>query len=199
MKILTIDFDIIMAPSIDYYNHRVPTLSWEDMAKESLTNFFQADLGLYTMLTTWLFAQMDHLDKDQIHFINSHEKLLDFIPEGEHCSIINIDHHHDMGYKSNETTLTCANWVKVLAEKNILDSYCWLHNPNSIKVKDSKTDCSFPCQEDDIRSKYVLDNFKYDKLVICFSKPWIPPNYQFLFYLWHDMFCHRYQTNFPIE
>ena len=40
MKILTIDFDIIMAPSIDYYHHRVTTLSWEDMAKEFLTTLF---------------------------------------------------------------------------------------------------------------------------------------------------------------
>ena len=39
--------DIIMAPSIDYYNHRVPTLSWEDMAKESLTNFFSSKINLF--------------------------------------------------------------------------------------------------------------------------------------------------------
>ena len=31
MDVLSIDFDIIMAPTIEYYNHLVPTKTWEDI------------------------------------------------------------------------------------------------------------------------------------------------------------------------
>ena len=32
--ILTIDFDIIMAPSIELYNDKVPKISWEELLKD---------------------------------------------------------------------------------------------------------------------------------------------------------------------
>ena len=33
-KILTIDFDIIMAPSIELYNEKVPANSWENLLQD---------------------------------------------------------------------------------------------------------------------------------------------------------------------
>ena len=42
MRVVTIDFDIIMNPSIDYYNHLVPSLSWELLTRDPIVSFWIA-------------------------------------------------------------------------------------------------------------------------------------------------------------
>ena len=48
MNVLSIDFDIIMAPSINLYNNMVPGTKWDDLLK-SLPNLATtpADLHIY--------------------------------------------------------------------------------------------------------------------------------------------------------
>ena len=51
MNVLSIDFDIIMAPSIEFYNNLV---SYEDLFDNELMRICNADLIHYSRLTTWL-------------------------------------------------------------------------------------------------------------------------------------------------
>ena len=52
MNIVTIDFDIIMAPSIECYNRMIGPTNNCDVLEEInvLTKFFEADLHIYKIL-----------------------------------------------------------------------------------------------------------------------------------------------------
>ena len=50
-NILTIDFDIIMAPCIELYNNMVPEMDWDIMTDFPQGQLFNADLNLYQFLT----------------------------------------------------------------------------------------------------------------------------------------------------
>lgn len=193
--LVTIDFDIIMAPSIQWYNGFVPKIEWEDIIKDPIAQLFKADLTHYKRLTEWLIQQTTTLSKEQIIFIRSHEQLVDCIDMNEYYEIINIDHHHDLGYVSVEdNTIDCANWMKVLFDKRIVNKYTWINNFNS----DYPTSLEYPTEIKAL-ANYNLATIKPDILVICLSPEWVPPDYQNLFYLWMDTLNILYQTHFELH
>ena len=54
MNVLTIDFDIIMAPSINLYNNMVPKEDWDDLERNPQINLSFADYQIYQKLTILL-------------------------------------------------------------------------------------------------------------------------------------------------
>ena len=99
MNIVSIDFDIIMAPSIELYR------SFDFNGYDNYyQNIFNADLTMYTKLTEQLLRWFPQVGQNNIYFIESHEQIINFIPKDKKCSLINIDHHHDLGYAS------LSNW-----------------------------------------------------------------------------------------
>ena len=60
MNVLSIDFDIIMAPSINLYNNMVPGTNWDDLLK-SLPNLATtpADLHIYSSILIYLLKVID--------------------------------------------------------------------------------------------------------------------------------------------
>ena len=204
-KILTIDFDIIMAPSIELYNEKVPSNSWENLLQDPYMKLLIADMTHYQRLTNYIIDILPYLKQNQIHFINSHENVAKYIDDNEIYDIINIDHHHDIGYSSEDLDgdckeLNCANWVKYLWERRKINSYYWIHNKNS-KIFNEEYQNKFPELingtnfEDYILSKDLIP----DELIICFSRPWVPNNYQSLYYLWMDIVNKYYGTHFDFE
>lgn len=115
--ILTIDFDIIMGPSIDLYNARVPFTSWDNLTDNPYYQILTTDNIHYLRLTSLLIELIHFIPKEDIHFIESHDDICKYIVEKS--NIINIDHHHDLGYDDSidGKKLTCANWVKYLDNK----------------------------------------------------------------------------------
>jgi hypothetical protein len=69
MNIVSIDFDIIMAPSIELYNSFEQKTLYEDY----YFNLFNADLVIYSKLTEWLLKWIPEINPSDIHFIESHE------------------------------------------------------------------------------------------------------------------------------
>lgn len=62
-----------------------------------LVQYANADLQLYYKLTNYLLkAKKEDIE---INFIDSHEKVLNYIKSP--CNVINIDHHHDLGYNED--------------------------------------------------------------------------------------------------
>ena len=193
-QLVTIDFDIIMAPSIQWYNGIVPKTSWKDIEKDPISQFFNADLIHYKRLTEWLIEQTRTLSKEQIVFITSHEKLVDYIDLEEFYEVVNIDHHHDLGYIKNENnSIDCSNWMKILYDKRIINKYTWINNFNS----DAPTSLEYPV-DSKVLVDYNLSSIKPDILIICLSPEWVPPSYHNLFYLWMDLLNFIYQTHFEL-
>lgn len=116
MNVLSIDFDIIMAPSINLYNNMVPGTNWDDLLK-SLPNLTTtpADLNIYSRLLRYLLRTIDKTSSIFIGY--SHSFIQDYLKNDNDLTITNIDHHHDIFYdiKDKDKKLeecNCADWVK---------------------------------------------------------------------------------------
>ena len=204
--IVTIDFDIIMAPSINLYNSIVGPDRWEeDFTNNPQLALSYADLKHYHKLTQYLLDILPEMDKAHIHFIQDHEKALKYIPLGEPIHLVNIDHHHDIGYGEKDgqeattrDTLTCGNWVKYLAEHGQLQHFHWINNYNSTPVEEFNIAKNKINQTSDIRSLTTLPPTP-DELIICLSPMWVPPNYRHLFYSWLDICNYIHHTHYEVE
>lgn len=199
-NIITIDFDIIMAPCIQLYNNMVPNFNWEQLRKTfPQMQLLNADLIHYQRLTKWLLKIIKEIPKENIIFIENHGAINKYLPK-EKVNIYNIDHHHDCGYGEKTKTreeLNCGNWVYDIARHNFLNTYTWIKNVNSSQEKE-KYEGLINHQFDLVN--YELKNLpKPDLLILCLSEPWTPPEYRPLFYLWKELLEQYYQTNYTID
>lgn len=192
-NIVTIDFDIIMAPSIEGYNDMIN----DEMPLKYLANKFpyfgmaEPDLYIYEYVTRYLTEILTTIkDKDQIKFISTHDLMYHICKkEKEKFNLINIDHHHDINYKdswiSPVVEIDTGNWVKRLFDMNKINRYVWVGNSNSsmFNIKD----CPFSEQIsiNNLRN-YDLGQLaaNTDMLICCFSAGYIPPLYEPLFLTW---------------
>lgn len=184
MNIVSIDFDIIMKPSIEYYNN---VMNKEEAFASPLMQVCTADLTIYTKLTKWLIEMTKEMNADDIIFIESHEAIINYIPKDPKVRLINIDHHHDVGYHPTDVdvdlgkNLHCGNWGKYLLKHNLIDDYIWICNENSQK------NYMYSSIKTHYISEYNLNSLKADKIIICLSNHWVPPQFRTLFYNWMDI------------
>lgn len=192
MNIVTIDFDIIMGPSIGVYNNAVN----EDFKVDSIIEDYPflsnvpADLNIYEYLTRYIVDVIKVLPQDKIQFIRSHEQIVPLVSKYRDANLINIDHHHDIGYEIEDWTKPivgkpqCGNWVKKLFDTKVINHYDWVSNPLSDVLPDEVTELY--AVEDHLLKDYSLINLtkNTDVLIICQSFEWVPRMYQPLFYTW---------------
>lgn len=195
MKIVTIDFDIIMTQSISLYNNTVPSTTWDTLLKDPIMNLLPFNSNIYSMLTLWLQYIYQFLKAEQIYFIESHETVAKIIQEEslENIELINIDHHHDLGYSAdfnNDKKMHCGNWVKKLFDEKRIKEYIWIKNDYSLPPKN----CNIEYIEYDINDIVLTDICDdCDKIFICLSSAWIPPYYVSLFTTWIGLYELYYQ------
>ncbi len=202
MKIVTIDFDIIMRPSIESYNYFINEDGDSiDQLEQEFVHFqnCQADLSIYKLLTDFIL----NVESEKIFFISSHKDILQFVNES--VDLINIDHHHDLGY-SNESysevfEISCGNWVEQLYREDKLKSYTWIHNQNSLPLigDQAKIDNDLILSDENEMKKYLNNLAQHtDSLIICSSFPWVPSIYRPLFDTWHSICENKVQKKIDI-
>ena len=196
MKVITIDMDIIMAPVIESYNDKV---GLEYSVTDLLNDFpymktMQGDLFLFEYIIQFYLKVLKTISKNKIHFISSHEEICSLILN-EKVDLINIDHHHDIGYDDEDwdnivTTPKVGNWVKYLYDNNQLLHYYWIGDNNSI-FPDERCPVELFNEYNnftDIKStnlNRLLDGA--DMIVFCESAEWVPMHYQPLFHILETM------------
>ncbi|MGF6375099.1 hypothetical protein M2140_000133 [Clostridiales Family XIII bacterium PM5-7] len=203
-KILTIDFDVVMAPSIDTYNNLIPGAKWEELNKMPMMKNLQADYIHYQRLTKLVLSLSKQMPREDIFFIENHGKIVDLVEHGDDIGLINIDHHHDIKYPKNkvpEGICTCGNWVSELLTNSRSVGHLWINNPTS-KMPDEDVSGNY-IFEHALLEDYDLQKIGVpDKMFLCLSEPWIPPQYRPLFFLWVDMlsveFDHEYLVDFSM-
>ena len=96
--VLTIDFDIVMYQDLQLYNDAINSNHPMDIMTEEfpLLQYVRFDSRFYQDLTNLLIGIFLNVDKDKIYFCANHEFITSLITEP--VNIINIDHHHDIGY-----------------------------------------------------------------------------------------------------
>lgn len=192
MDILSIDFDIIMAPVIEYYNGMVPRRTWNDIQEENpglITP--KADFFHYNILIQLLEKNIKKDSKIYIAF--NHKMIIDFLEDDNNLNIVNIDHHHDLGYDEKDDTKegtlnspNCGNWAKYLFDSNKMKNYVWIKNVNSVGIVREKINeqmTKYEILEKNFCEFYdKILSLNFDKIFICLSPEWVPPYYHTLFY-----------------
>ena len=186
-KILTIDFDIIMNPSIEVFN------DYEGTATEYTTRFdflglMPADLELYQQLTEFLLTQQNK----KIYFMEDHHEIVKLTKGDGPFELVNIDHHHDLGYGDNirwnapVREIETGNWVHKLWELNRVTKYIWLKDQTSIDP---------PARANKfITEKHYVYTYDLTQLsdvvaiYISHSPEWIPAYYEPLYEIWTKLF-----------
>lgn len=194
VNVTTIDFDIIMEPSISFYNNLVDIENpVEDYIKDfSFIANIPANLDIYEYLTRFIIQSLENVTK--VYFVSSHDSIINIlkqIPHDEPIEVTNIDHHHDIGYELQSwilplTTYNCGNWVKYAKDRKLIDTYTWIHN--------TKFDPVDPAGEHYLDNEIALENINLEKkskdvdfLIICASYEWVPPIYHPLFQTWQTI------------
>ena len=203
-RIITIDFDVIMSPSITLYNDMIGPQQWEQtFMNDPQLALSRGDYARYAQLTAWLMIIAKELQPSAIHFIHSHDHIMKYIPkDNEELTIVNIDHHHDISYNDKDSNemievLTCGNWIKYISENRKLARYIWINNSNSTPPHEAtKNLISMNC----LLQNYNLNNLTApDVLVLCLSDEWVPPPIRPLFFLWMHLLGEYYDCNFEFE
>ena len=203
--ILTIDFDIIMAPAIDLYNDLIGD---EKGVNQIITQYplleytLTGDLFIYEAVTRGLVSLFHKVPADKVHFITEHHNIVPLVENLEEFKLINIDHHHDIGYNNVKTALRirkpdCGNWVKYLTDIGKVKEYVWICNKNS-NMPNSSLHKSYLKDYIEIQTVDFRKLEDIDELIICNSPQWIPPNLQALFMSWVGIAEEFYGKNFDI-
>ena len=203
-QVLTIDFDIIMGPSIQLYNDIIGDNKGIDKVIKQyplLEYTLTGDMFVYEALTRELMKLYRQLTPSDIYFTREHQTAVRILEPLEKFKLYNIDHHHDLGYNRTMPTSKiirpeCGNWVKYLYDKGKIEKYIWICNNNS----------DFPSNglgklylEDSVEIRETDFSLigKVDKLIICNSPQWIPPNIQALYMTWvgiaEEYFCEDFK------
>ena len=186
-RILTIDFDTIMAPSVEIYNHLVGPTNVDRLINDiPYLQYVPADLQIYNNLTSLVIKLFKTLKSKEIFFIADHSLILKHLSDKESYEVINVDHHHDLGYNKFYEKLDCGNWARFGIKKGLIDKYTWYHNRNSncdYDIKDLRiNDISHFWLPD----KLELDNI--DMLFLCLSPQWVPQHYFPLYLVWEELY-----------
>lgn len=203
MKILSVDFDIIMAPDINLYNQFVPRNNLEEIIKShpQLVGL-RADLKHYQKLVNLLLYLSKGINYNDIYVAFSHENIGEFLKNENDLEVVNIDHHHDLGYDEKELfeKCTCANWAYYFFKQNKIKSYTWLNNANSDIIPPPKQENCFSTEEFcDITELNYIEKFgKPDKIFLCLSPEWVPEHYHPLFFLMLDLLNKQNDYTLPV-
>lgn len=197
MNVLSIDFDIIMAPDINLYNGLVgPSENGEREISKLINDYpmlggCRADLGHYQRIVNLLMSIIEHLKVEDIRISYNHEDIKNVLNTISDVTVYTIDHHHDLGYpnpdqKQEDIPCTCANWGDFYFKNGTISKFVWLKNSNSDihpdYINDDRTEF-FDFGEFDFDKNPI----HFDKLFICLSPEWVPEMYHPLFYTILDM------------
>ena len=132
----------------------------------------------------------------------SHEHIGQFLKNDKDLEIINIDHHHDLGYDEDDSyeKCTCANWAYYLFKQGKLDKYIWLNNNNSDIMPPPRHEANFFSELFcDINETSYINRFgRPDKIFICLSPEWVPSQYHPLFFLMLDLLNKQNDYTLPV-
>lgn len=194
-NILSIDFDIIMAPCIKLYNDKVGG----DDNSTQLWNYLEhtMELDQYLRYDAKTLSDIALLIKQAItngakfYMINEHQEIVDSLQaQKSYCddtfNITNIDFHHDLWYRQEDLSqlidfdnYNCSNWLGYLYLKNKTESITWIPAANSDQ---NLPECVNNLYKLPLRTIEGIST-NYDAVYFCLSPQWVPYKYHHLYKL----------------
>ena len=191
-RILSLDIDYIMAPSIHIYDDWVDghwvnsAIQWEMLEKKMGFTPEPCPKRENYLLRVFERALKNLKKPEQIRFSRDHHEILDDIGSCENLIIDNVDHHHDIYYSewNSPQTLNEGNWVWWLDKNHQIEEYTWFGNKNSESYDNSMP---FHCTYRQITDRRYLPLSAPDFLFVCESPHWVPPDSRSLFRIMQRM------------
>ena len=183
INILSVDFDWIMEPCIDFYNDRATQLvPLDDLLKSSPNVYLKPSYEKFVTLITYATNIARTLPSAKnVYFGINHQEIIPAIEniwnlKDKNYNIYNIDHHHDCGYGAstlqdiNNQGLSCGNWIAYC--KN-LKKYTWINNKNS--YTEMPDEMFQKLQQYTISNDINIINYiDFDYIFVCASPGWVP-------------------------
>ncbi|MCD7825217.1 MAG: hypothetical protein LUH14_04555 [Clostridiaceae bacterium] len=185
MNILSIDFDFFIDTTITTRNTIFP--SAEDAEPSAVKKQWDLvyqhhpavkKIGVIPAYDSFCSLLPSLAASATSRIADSHREIYPFItaqnpPEQqEPIRIMHVDFHHD-NYCMYGSTLTCANWLRKIAEKYT----CRFDNVTWVRREDSETvslEGDFPyCSTTDFQCVFKEH---YDLIFLCLSPEWTPPH-----------------------
>ncbi len=219
MKVLSIDLDYIMGPSIDLYQGEC----WDDCTHWRWNDFFECsdikenelviDEGNLLFCYKLFLTAIKNSDCE-VTFAYDHDNILYELQDHNNIDLINIDHHHDILYHNagndeddevlesfekkykaicDYSMINEGNWIAWLKSKNKIDSYTWIGNDNSFENVNGVTldyyKSLLPKFNMKKKEDFKLRDYKFDYIFVCLSPQYIPKIH------WHyfSMFIEAYK------
>ena len=197
-KVLSIDLDYIMGPTIETYQHETqydnPEFSWdlfyiEHPEQKKAYHWIDQSNLLYCHD---IFLKSLKYNPD-VSFGYDHDAILYAIHQCSDIELINVDHHDDVMHGANfngnydlnleyfhivNSDSVCeGNWGAWLHHKGRLKSFTWIHNKNSANLQrnDFNEDLLGDKYHSCSRNEYEFENYKFDYVYVCLSPLYIPP------------------------
>jgi len=212
MRVLSIDLDYIMGPTIELYNsihfdHNSST-RWRNLFEKTPVgdhNIFMDEMNLLYCYNTFLKSLKNC---DSVSFGYEHDSILYAISEYDNIDLINIDHHDDVfaadyaddygdeSYEKEYSEIVESgrihegNWIAWLISQSKLKSYVWIGNKNSgNKTRNEVNEKFVPNYLNVERENYNIENYNFDHIFVCLSPQYVPQKY------WHylSMFIIAYE------
>lgn len=212
MRVLSIDLDYIMEPSIEIYNDLFyagnPMTRWRTFFEKTPFNNNSFEINISNLMYCYNVFLKSLKNCDKVSFGYTHDSILYSIEDFNNIELINIDHHDDVfagdfydDYPSDSLQKEYAeivysnrihegNWVAYLSSRNKIKSYTWIGNHNSAnKVRNEPNSHFVPNYSNVERENYNFADYNFDHIFVCLSPQYIPHKF------WHyfAMFITAYE------
>ena len=201
MKILVVDFDIIMYPCIRLYDKYVeqgindrPDSVWDILEEEfGINKFVSYDANVLLKIAELI----KHTVSDGAKFIsvdNNKAIVEDLLYDNKNIpdnsiDITSIDCHHCLINSDAELQkiydfgeYNSLSWIGYLFSRNKVGNYMWITAPCSTSADIDKLQSLFSFEKKSINTVNLLED-NFDKVYFVRSEHWIPYKYRHLFNL----------------
>lgn len=211
MRVLSIDLDYIMGPTIELYNSiyfdHNSTTRWRNLYENSPLREYNIFVDEFNLLYCYNIFLKSLKQCKNVSFGYEHDSILYAIKDFDSIDLINIDHHDDVfgadydeygddAYEKeyseiiNSNRIHEGNWIAWLVSQNKINSYVWIGNQNSgNKLRNEVNQRFVPNYLNVERENYKLENYNFDHIYVCLSPQYVPQKY------WHyfSMFITAYE------
>lgn len=217
-KVLSIDMDYIMGPSIQLYNDCAGNDEfkqgsfWEKVNQlRGVDEFLKYDEKSLLFVEELFARNAARLDPKDIFFATEHDMILEFLCGDEakkdfRFDIYNVDHHHDIFYNPQQKSevdrfdFACiANWVYYLGQNRKIEKYHWVANKLSQPFpKGELHDLIFPADFNAAEKKDQILGIDFDYVFVCRSKEYFPDKFKHFFELLRVTACGIHRMDFAV-
>jgi hypothetical protein len=213
-KVLSIDLDYIMGPTIETYSNVLfdedPMTRWKHLYE--YTQFRESQFYADTSSVIYCYDVFLKSLKNcsNVGFGYEHDEILYELQSHKDIDLINIDHHDDIfgGDYTRDKDLENpyqveydqiihfnrvheGNWGAWLQSKDKLNSFTWIGNENSKnKIRNEINKSLIQNYSNVEKTNYTFDDYNFDHIFVCLSPQYTPKQH------WHyfSMFITAFET-----